>query len=269
MKIDPHKQIYSSGDAEPTYLDIQAEAGISKHMGGYEATDILYSRCHIADAQEVLDVGCGIGVGPVYMADKYGCQVIAVDISEKMLSWAEQRARREDVIDNITFRQADIRKLPFESDRFDAVIVESVLAFVKNKTAAIMELIRVTKPGGYVGLNETYWIQEPSEDVLAQSVYIGTEILSEAEWRAIWDATPLEARTFKTYHLDAKQEVRDRIEWVGWRSILAAWGRVIRLLITKPAARDAIKQQLNTPAALINALGYGLFTGRKPQESVD
>ena len=46
--------------------------------------------------------------------------------------------------------------LPFEADRFDAVIVESVLAFVDDKPRAIRECIRVTKPGGYVGLNELF-----------------------------------------------------------------------------------------------------------------
>jgi len=80
---------------------------------------------------------------------------------------------------------------------------------------------------------------------------------------------PLEARTIEAFSLEAKQEVRDRIGWVGWRSILPAWGRVIRLLLSNPRARDAIKQQLGAPAEMINTMGYGLFVGRKPQKAVD
>ena len=263
METKEHKPIYTAGDAEPTYLDIQAEVGITKHMGGLAATDTLHRLCHLEEAQEVLEVGCGIGVGPAYIAKRFDCRVLAVDISEKMLSWARQRARREGVVDRITFHKADIRELPFDDDRFDAVIVESVLAFAEDKEATIQELIRVTRPGGYVGLNESYWIQEPPAEILSQSVYLGSAIISEAEWRAIWDAMPLEARTIEAYSLEAKQEIWDRIGWIGWRSILPAWGRVIKLLLSNPRARDAIKQQLDTPAAMFNTMGYALFVGRK------
>ena len=266
METKQHKPIYTTGDAEPTYLDIQAEVGITKHMGGFEATDTLHRLCHLDEAQEVLEVGCGIGVGPAYIAKRFDCRVVAVDISEKMLSWARQRARREGVVDRITFRQADIRELPFDDDRFDAVIVESVLAFVEDKEATIQELIRMTKPGGYVGLNESYWIREPPAEILSQSIYIGSAIISEAEWRAIWDAMPLEARTIEAFSLEAKQEVRDRIGWVGCRSVLPAWGRLIKLLLSNPRALDALRQQFGTPAEMINTMGYGLFVGRKPQK---
>jgi SAM-dependent methyltransferase len=269
METREHEPMYTTGDAEPTYLDIQAEVGISKHMGGYAATDILHCLCCLEEAQEVLEVGCGIGVGPSYIVKEFGCRVVAVDISEKMLSWARQRARREGAVDRITFRQADIRELPFDDDRFDAVIVESVLAFIEDKEATIRELIRVTRPGGYVGLNESYWTQEPPAEILAQTIYLGSAIISEAEWRAIWETIGLEARMIETFDLEAGQEVRDRIGWVGWRSILPAWGRVIRLLLSNPRARDALKQQLDPPAEMINTMGYGLFVGRKPQEPAD
>jgi ubiquinone/menaquinone biosynthesis C-methylase UbiE len=269
METKEHQPIYTTGDAEPTYLDIQAEVGITKHMGGFEATDRLHRLCHLDEAQEVLEVGCGIGVGPAYIAQRFDCRVVAVDISDKMLSWARQRARREGVVDRITFRQADIRELPFDDDRFDAVIAESVLAFVEDKEAAIQELIRVARPGGYVGLNESYWIREPSAELLAQSIHIGSEIISEAEWRAIWDAMPLEGGTIEAFSLEAKQEVRDRIGWVGCRSVLPAWGRLIKLLLSNPRALDALRQQFGTPAEMINTMGYGLFVGRKPQKAAD
>jgi ubiquinone/menaquinone biosynthesis C-methylase UbiE len=269
METEKHKPIYTTGDADPTYLDIQAEVGITKHMGGYAATDTLHRLCHLEEAQEVLEVGCGIGVSPAYIARRFDCQVMAVDISEKMLSWARQRARREGVVDRIAFRKANVCELPFEDDRFDAVIVESVLAFVEGKEIAIQELIRVTKPGGYIGLNESYWTQPPPPDLLPHSLYIGPAIITEAEWRAIWEATPLEARTIQAHRLEAKQEVRDRIKWIGWRSILPAWGRVLKLLLTNPRSRDAIKEQLDAPTEMINYMGYALFVGRKPQKSAD
>jgi arsenite methyltransferase len=69
------------------YLDMQAYVGITKHNGGLGATDELLSLCHIKDAQEALNVGCGIGVGSAYVARTYGCRVVGMDISEKMIEW--------------------------------------------------------------------------------------------------------------------------------------------------------------------------------------
>lgn len=67
METRKHKPIFTTGEAETSYLDIQAEVGISKHIGGLAATDTLHRLCHL-EAQEVLKIGCGIGVGPAYIA---------------------------------------------------------------------------------------------------------------------------------------------------------------------------------------------------------
>jgi ubiquinone/menaquinone biosynthesis C-methylase UbiE len=58
-------------------------------------------------------------------------------------------------------RTADVLALPFPDNRFDVVVCESVLAFVEDKRRAIGECVRVTKPGGHVGLNEGLWLTDP------------------------------------------------------------------------------------------------------------
>jgi ubiquinone/menaquinone biosynthesis C-methylase UbiE len=150
-----------------SFLDMQAYVGITKHIGGLPATKTLFSLCHVKEAAEILDVGCGIGVGPARAARMYGCRVVGVDISKQMIEWSRRRAREEGVEDRIEFLVADVLALPFEAERFDATLCESVLAFVADKEQAIRELVRVTKPGGYVGLNEAFLLTEtPSPGVL-------------------------------------------------------------------------------------------------------
>lgn len=258
------ERIYSDGEESPTYLDLQAAVGITKHMGGYAATDELYRLCKLEEAREVLDVGCGIGVGPVYMVQEIGCKVAAVDVSDKMLDWAKRRAQREGVVDRIEFHKADVRELPFEDNRFDSVIVESVLAFVPDKQAALDELVRVLKPGGYLGLNETFWTEPPPEDLDWEELGIGPAIILEDNWREMWDQIPLEDKTVKILEIDPKQEVSDRIRWIGWRSILPAWGRVIRILLSDRSQRQALRRQLDTPPEVMGILSFGLLSGRKP-----
>ena len=154
--------------SDVTFLDMQAQVGVTKHTGGFEATNELLALCHIEQAHEVLNVGCGIGVGPVYIARKYGCHVVGVDISEKMIEWSCQRAAEERVVDKVEFRIADVLELPFEADRFDLVIVESVLVFVEDKPRAIQGCVRVIRPGGCVGLSESFVTKQPSPEMVAQ-----------------------------------------------------------------------------------------------------
>lgn len=246
------------------FLDMQAEVGITKHMGGFEATDELLALCHVEEAREVLYVGCGIGVGSTYVAKKYGCCVVGVDISEKMIEWSRQRAREDKVEAKTEFRVADVLDLPFEADRFDVVFVESVLVFVEDKARAIHECVRVTRPGGYVGLNESYWVQEPTAEMAAQiRGAVGTAVPTIETWQSLWEASGLRDRVIRMHPVDGRKEIRGRLQWVGWRWILRAWGRGLRLYITNPAVRQSIKGIFDAPVEVMDQTGYGLFAGRK------
>src|SRR5512139_985448 len=209
------------------YLDFQATVGVTKHNGGFAATDELLALCHVQDARQVLNVGCGIGVGSVYIAKKYGCRVVGVDISDKMIEWSRLRAKEEKVEDKVEFRVADVLDLPFEADRFDAVIVESMLAFVEDKPRAIRELVRVTRPGGYVGLNETFWTEEPAPEMVDRvKVAVGSAIPTIETWQALWEACGLEDRVVSIHQIDGRQEIRGRLQWVGARWALKGFYRL-------------------------------------------
>lgn len=246
------------------FLDMQAFVGITKHIGGFEATDELLSLCHIEDAHEVLNVGCGIGVGSVYIARKYDCYVMGVDISEKMIEWSRRRAREENVEAKAEFRTADVLDLPFEADRFDVVFAESVLIFVEDKTRAIRECVRVTKPGGYVGLNEGVWIKQPPPEMVSRvKDAIGPFTPTIEAWQVLWEASGLQDRVVRIHEIDARKEVKDRIQWIGWWWLLRAWGRGLRLYITNPAIRQSIKEMFDVPSEVFQYAGYGLYVGKK------
>jgi ubiquinone/menaquinone biosynthesis C-methylase UbiE len=149
---------------KPTIFDYQAQVGLTKHMGGYESTRALIEACQINCEQQVLEIGCGVGTSAVYLAREIGCQVTGVDISERMIQRARERAHAKNVERLTTFRTADMNQLPFPSDSFDVVFCESALAFSKDKPKAVSEMKRVTRPGGFVGINESVWLHEPSEE---------------------------------------------------------------------------------------------------------
>jgi arsenite methyltransferase len=246
------------------YLDMQAYVGITKHVGGRAATDELLSLCHIENAREVLNVGCGIGISSAYIARKHGCRVVGVDISEKMIEWSRKRAHHEQVEDKVEFRVADVLDLPFEDDRFDAVIVESVIAFVDDKTRAIQECRRVTRPGGYVALNETFFTEAPTPEIREiVRREMGMDIPMVQTWQTLWEASDLQDRMISLHQIDARHEIRDRLQWIGARWALKAFGRLFRLYLTQPAARQSLKAQFGSSAVWFKTMGYGIFAGRK------
>lgn len=247
------------------FLDMQAEIGVTKHLGGTDATDTLLTLCHAGPDQRILDVGCGIGAGPSRVATRYGCRVTGVDVSERMVAWARRRAREDGVTDRVTIALADVRNLPFPDGTFDAVIAESVLIFVQDKARAIAECVRVTKEGGYVGLNEGFWSTPPPPELEASTLEaVGPHVPALPEWKALWDASGLEDRILRTAEIDPRSEVRSRIRWIGWRWLLRAWGRALRLVLTNASVRASIRRQLDVPSDVFRYLGYVLLVGRKP-----
>jgi hypothetical protein len=139
-----------------------------------------------------------------------------------------------------------------------------VLIFVEDKARALRECVRVTKPGGYVGLNEGLWTKQPSPEMVARvKEAIGPFVPTVETWQALWAASGLRERVVQPRQIDAGTEVRSRIQWIGWRWLLRAWGRALRLYITNPATRQSIKKQLDVPPEAFRYLAYGLFIGMK------
>jgi SAM-dependent methyltransferase len=262
-----------------SFLDQQAQIGISVHLGGLPATRRLLSLCHVAQAGEVLDIGCGIGIGPARIARTYACAVIGADRSSQMIDWARRRAREEGVEDRVSFVVADVLSLPFQDGRFDVVIAESVLAFVVDKERAIAEMVRVTKPGGYVGLNEGFLLTEaPTPRVAGLARQIGSAMVTLRTWQTLWLASGLDDRVVRTYRVDPAREIRDRFRWVGLRRLLGGSARAVWLYLTHPSARPVLDTMFVSlrrgPADERGApppwasFGYGLFVGRKHEDAM-
>ncbi len=246
------------------YLDMQAEVGISKHNGGLEATNELLSLCHVEEAGEILNVGCGIGATSAYIARNYACRVAGVDLSEKMIEWSKKRAREAHIEDRVEFRVANVMDLPYEDNRFDMVIAESVLGFVADKPRAIQECMRVAKPGGYIGLNETFFFKELTPEMAEKvKTAVGTSVPTIETWQSLWEGSGLCSPVIRTYPIDARRELRGRLKFIGFRWVLGGFGRFLRLYLREPANRPYFKEILGATRGTLEVMGYGLFVGQK------
>jgi ubiquinone/menaquinone biosynthesis C-methylase UbiE len=256
--------------SQQTFFDFAAEVGLTKHIGGLEATEALLELCHISKGKYVLDVGCGAGITPVLIAKGYGCRVIGIDISEGMVEKSKERAKRERVTDRVEFRVADAQDLPFDDNIFDAVITESVTAFPEDKQKAVNEYVRVTKPGGYIGLNESIWrkVPPPPEVVawVSQDVGANVEPLTSDAWAGLLESAGLREKTVRTYEINTQDEARGILRRYGWGGMLRVLWRMLLLYARSPAYRRFVKGVREggvIPENLEEYFGYGLFIGRK------
>ena len=257
-----------SPEGRTVYFALQADWGITKHMGGLKATRELIELCHINKDKYVLVVGCGVGITPCYLAERYGCRVVGVDLSERMIDRSKERAKREGVEDRVEFRVADAQKLPFEDALFDAVISESVNAFIEDKQGAVSEYVRVIKPGGYVGLNECTWIKEPPPELAEYlSRIMGAEFpIYNNGWKELLEGAGLREMVARICKTNALNQWISEVRQVRPLDIFGAWYRFLLLFIKSPACRRFVKETLSMPRSifgLFQYFGYGIYIGRK------
>lgn len=248
-------------------FDVQARVGITKHMGGQTTTDELIRLCRIDAGSYVLDAGCGVGATPAYLAETIGCRVMGVDLRERMIERARERAERQSVAHLTEFRTADVQHLPFEDNLFDAVLSESVTAFPADKQAAVNEYVRVTKPGGCVGLNEATWLKPdpPQElkDWVSQEMSTYADLLTPQGWEALLENAGLHNLVARVRRIELRSESAKQIRRYGWKNMIPVWGRTLRLLFFEPAVRAVFKQAGKMPANAFEYFGYGLYVGQK------
>jgi len=90
----------------------------------------------------VLDVGCGTGQSRRIYRDRSG-SYIGIDLSLGALRLARRR------FPDSSWLQADALGLPFRGASFDAVAFSSVLHHIDNRRGALLEALRVLRPGGW------------------------------------------------------------------------------------------------------------------------
>lgn len=93
---------------------------------------------------DVLDVGSGDGAAAATLAP--ACRrLTCVDVNPRKIEVAKERLAK---FDHVTALVADAHALPFEADRFDAVLLFHTLTYTDDPAKALAECARVLRPGG-------------------------------------------------------------------------------------------------------------------------
>ena len=107
------------------------------------------SWLNIPPARTWLDVGCGTGsITRRILETQKPKEIISIDPSSDFISFAQRAINHP----SVHFKVGLAQSLELDSDTMDAVVSGLVLNYVPQPKVAILEMLRVTKPGGKIGI---------------------------------------------------------------------------------------------------------------------
>jgi SAM-dependent methyltransferase len=118
------------------------------HTRGFDATVELAEALNIQPGELVIDVGSGLGGPSRYLAAKYGCRVLGVDLSPTFVEAASFLAERTGLTGKVEYRCSDALALPFENESFDIGWSQHVAMNIANRARLYAEVFRVLRPDG-------------------------------------------------------------------------------------------------------------------------
>lgn len=148
FKKQPHP-FNMNNEGIKTYAEWQFEKGgdtIQHFMS-------KYSEAEMFKGKKVLDMGCGAAGKSLYYVKCGADHVTGVDIVTHYKEESEVMAKKLGYADKFTFICASAYELPFPDNSFDTIIMNDFMEHVDDPEKALLESIRLIKPGGRVYIN--------------------------------------------------------------------------------------------------------------------
>lgn len=105
----------------------------------------------LAQPTRVLDVGAGQGQLALWLAS-LGHQVLLTDLSSEMLLMAEQQAKEQGLLPQITIENTGLADLVLQNNQYPVVLCHAVLEWLADAEQAISQLWQMLEPGGTLSL---------------------------------------------------------------------------------------------------------------------
>lgn len=169
------------------------------HIRGREATEELAALAAPRPFERVLDVGSGIGGSSRFLAQRFGCRVVGVDLTPQYCETAEALSKQVGLDGALEYRCASALAMPFDDGEFDLAWTQHVQMNIEDKVGLYRETARVLKPGGRFALHDLLagpggdppfpvpWAAGPEMSFLATQQEIRSALQAAgfriAEWR--------------------------------------------------------------------------------------
>ncbi len=104
--------------------------------------------------ETLLDIGCGIGGPGRFLADRFSCSVVGIDLVPRRTEVAKTLTDLTGMSGRVSYRVADATDLPFDDGAFDQAWMLDVGIHIRDKRALFGEIARVLRPGGLLVMHD-------------------------------------------------------------------------------------------------------------------
>ena len=238
--------------------------GESFHPGGANLTERLGQLLGLTPQSCVLDAASGRGASALVLAQRFGCDVIGVDLSARNVDYAAAQAGRSGLADRLRFKVGDAEHLPLDAASVDAIICECAFCTFPDKPRAAREFARVLKPGGRVGLSDITRAAGPPGELADLMAWIACladarPAVSYAEWLTDAGLTDVTVEPHDHVLLEMIRSIGGRLFAT---EVLAGLNAIDLKGMNLAEAKRLTGQAL--AAASQNRLGYTIVCATKP-----
>ncbi|KAL5280465.1 COQ3.2 family protein [Megaselia abdita] len=128
---------------------------------------------------KILDVGCGIGGGSVFLADRYNATVVSIDLGTNVINIAKERYASKK---NVSFAVEDAFFAEYKSGEFDMIYSRDAFIHVAEKEKLFNLFYKWLKPGGFVFISD-YCCGEEAVLTDAFKAYVAQRNYSLTTWQ--------------------------------------------------------------------------------------
>lgn len=150
---------------------------VNRRQAQIDLIEELLKWTQVATAENIIDVGCGIGGSTLYLAQKFDADAIGITLSPVQASRAKQRSKEAALGEKTHFQVADALNMPFKDNTFDLVWSLESGEHMPDKTKFLQECYRVLKPKGTLIL--ATWCHRPTNSLAGQLTFQERQLLAE------------------------------------------------------------------------------------------
>lgn len=123
---------------------------MSMHPGGLRLTDRAARLAALTSGMRAADIGCGTGATAALLSEKYGLQVVGLEISDALIDIGLKNHP------GIHLIRWDCTSLPFENESLDAAFFECTLSILGNTRRSLADCAAALKKNGTVIISDVY-----------------------------------------------------------------------------------------------------------------
>ncbi len=181
--VSTARDYYNSEDADNFYFHVWGGEDI--HIGLYESpqepiaeasrrtvetmAERVAGHLSAADAK-LIDLGSGYGGAARLLAGRYGCQVLALNVSEAENARHRQMNRETGLAERIEVVDGNFEDIPDGNARFDVAWSQDAILHSGNRARVLSEIDRVLKPGGELVFTDPMQADDCPDGVLAPAL---------------------------------------------------------------------------------------------------